>query len=81
MVRVALARVGRWIVDRGTLPDETWRGIPEDLTPEELAPFLGETDAPDGRIRYLRPIVQLSETPPYWARPSVPLGHHRPLWP
>jgi hypothetical protein len=25
--------------------------------------------------------VQLSETPPYWARPSVPLGYHRPVWP
>ena len=81
MVRVALARVGRWIVDRGTLPDETWRGIPEDLTPEELAPFLGETDAPDGRIRYLRPIVQLSETPPYWSRPPVPLDYHPAVWP
>src|SRR5437764_4014123 len=21
-----------------------------------------------------------SETPPYWARPSVPLGHHEPVW-
>jgi hypothetical protein len=20
-------------------------------------------------------------SPPYWARPSVPLGYHRPVWP
>jgi hypothetical protein len=25
--------------------------------------------------------VQLSETPAHWARPSVPLGYHRPEWP
>jgi hypothetical protein len=25
--------------------------------------------------------VHLSETPPYWARPAVPLGYHRPVWP
>jgi hypothetical protein len=25
--------------------------------------------------------VQLSETPPFWARPSVPLGYNEPAWP
>jgi len=25
--------------------------------------------------------VQMSETQPFWARPSVPLGFHRPVWP
>jgi hypothetical protein len=25
--------------------------------------------------------VRLSETPPHWARPSVPLGSHEPVWP
>ena len=24
---------------------------------------------------------QMSETPPHWARPSVPLGYHKPVWP
>jgi crotonobetainyl-CoA:carnitine CoA-transferase CaiB-like acyl-CoA transferase len=80
-VRVGLARVGKWIVDRGVLPDDVWRAVPEDLPPEELAPLLGEMDAPDGRIRYLRPVVQLSETPPHWSRPPVPLGHHAAEWP
>ena len=81
MVRVALARVGRWIVDRGVVPDGVWRGVPDDLPSEELAPLLAEMDAPDGRIRYLRPVVQLSETPPCWSRPPVPLDYHRPEWP
>ena len=34
-----------------------------------------------GRLRHLQPVVQLSETPPHWARPSVPLGYHKPVWP
>ena len=74
MVRVALARTGKWIVDRGNvdagaaLADE-----PADLTKE--------TQSPAGRITHLKPVVQLSETPPSWARPPVPLGYHRPEWP
>ena len=26
------------------------------------------------------PTVRLSETSPYWARPSVPLGYNEPVW-
>jgi hypothetical protein len=81
LVRVALARVGRWIVDRGTFPDDAWRGVADELPAEELTPLLAEMDAPDGRIRYLRPVVQLSETSPHWSRPPVPLGYHQPEWP
>jgi crotonobetainyl-CoA:carnitine CoA-transferase CaiB-like acyl-CoA transferase len=77
-VRVALARVGKWIVDRGTVQD--YQGLPEDLPEVELAPLFGEMDAPDGRIRYLKPVLELSATPPYFARPPVPLGYHRPAW-
>ena len=39
------------------------------------------SETPSGRLRHLKPVVQLSETPPYWARPSVPLGYHQPVWP
>ena len=39
------------------------------------------SETPSGRLRHLKPAVQLSETPPYWARPAVPLGYHRPEWP
>jgi hypothetical protein len=54
--------------------------LPEDLPEEELQPLLGEIDAPDGRIRYLKPVIQLSETPAFWTRPPVPLGYHPPVW-
>jgi crotonobetainyl-CoA:carnitine CoA-transferase CaiB-like acyl-CoA transferase len=78
LVRVALARVGKWIVDRGEAAG--FRGLPEDLPDAELDALSAEMDAPDGRIRYLKPVLQLSETPPYFSRPPVPLGYHQPKW-
>jgi crotonobetainyl-CoA:carnitine CoA-transferase CaiB-like acyl-CoA transferase len=74
LVRVGLARTGKWIVDRGTVEAGS---VPE-LDPAGLTT---ETASPAGRIGHLKPVVQLSETPPFWARPPVPLGHHRPQWP
>jgi crotonobetainyl-CoA:carnitine CoA-transferase CaiB-like acyl-CoA transferase len=74
LVRVGLARTGKWIVDRGLVdPTATPAAIPEGLTTE--------TDSPAGRITHLKPVLQMSETPTRWNRPPVPLGHHRPEWP
>ncbi len=78
LVRVALARVGKWIVDRGFASG--YEGLPEELPEAELAPLMAEMDAPDGRIRYLGPVLSLSETPPYFEQPPVPLGYHQPAW-
>jgi crotonobetainyl-CoA:carnitine CoA-transferase CaiB-like acyl-CoA transferase len=78
LVRVALARVGKWIVERGEAVP--YSGLPEDLPESELAALMAEIDAPDGRIRYLKPVLELSETPPYFAQPPVPLGYHQPVW-
>ena len=78
LVRVALARVGKWIVDRGTA--QGFQGLADDLPAAELAPLMAEMDAPDGRIRYLKPVIGLSETPPHFSRPPVPLGYHQPTW-
>jgi hypothetical protein len=39
------------------------------------------SDTPVGRLGHLAPVVRLSETPPRWARPSVPLGYNEPVWP
>lgn len=71
-VRVALARTGKWIVDRG-VTDMSKAVEPEAATME--------TGSPAGVITHLKPVVQLSETPPFWARPPVPLGHHEARWP
>jgi len=77
LVRVALARIGKWITDLG----EVGPGAADDLPSELLKELLVETDAPDGRITHLRPVLRMSGTPPYWERPPVPLGYHSPAWP
>jgi crotonobetainyl-CoA:carnitine CoA-transferase CaiB-like acyl-CoA transferase len=81
LVRISLATTGRWIVDRGTFAAEQLSGLAADLPDAEIAPLCTEVDAPDGRIRYLAPIVRMSETPPRWDRPPVPLGYHGAVWP
>jgi crotonobetainyl-CoA:carnitine CoA-transferase CaiB-like acyl-CoA transferase len=81
LVRVALARTGKWIVDRGIVPHPAYASLPDDLPAAELHPLFGEMDAPDGRVRHLKPVLELSETPPHWILPPVPLGTHPPAWP
>jgi crotonobetainyl-CoA:carnitine CoA-transferase CaiB-like acyl-CoA transferase len=79
LVRVSLARTGKWIVDRGFFED--FASLPKELDEQELKNLLVETKAPSGTIQHLRPVLQLSETPPYWERPPAPLGTHPPEWP
>jgi len=81
LVRVALARVGKWIADRGLLPQEVSEAVAPELPEPELQALMGEMETPAGTIRYLRPVVQLSHTPPYWSRPPVRLGTHAAAWP
>ena len=81
LVRVSLAQTGRWLVERGEVPEAKLHGLPGEFTPEELKSWSTFSDAPGGRLNHLGPVVQLSETPPYWDRPSVPLGYHDPVWP
>ncbi len=80
LVRVALARTGRWITDRGELGADALRGVAEELTPEEITRLTMETQAPLGRIRHLRPVAILGETPAHWTQPPVPLGYDKPEW-
>jgi crotonobetainyl-CoA:carnitine CoA-transferase CaiB-like acyl-CoA transferase len=74
LVRVSLARTGKWIVDRGTA--EGFASVPPELPPEELQKLMITTQ----KYSHLRPVLGLSETPPYWERPPVPLGTHPAAW-
>lgn len=74
-VRVSLARTGKWIVDRGAIED--FASVPVELPREELQRLLVQT----GKFSHLRPVLELSETPPYWERPPAPLGSDPPAWP
>ena len=77
LVRVALARVGQWIVDHGLT---SFDGIAADVPAAELARYCAEMDAPIGRLTYLKPVIQLSHTPGAWTRPPAPLGTHEARW-
>jgi crotonobetainyl-CoA:carnitine CoA-transferase CaiB-like acyl-CoA transferase len=81
LVRTSLAQIGRWLVDRGEVPESVLKDVDKQLYPAEIARWSIESNTPVGRLRHLGPTVRLSETPPYWARPSAPLGHHQPVWP
>jgi crotonobetainyl-CoA:carnitine CoA-transferase CaiB-like acyl-CoA transferase len=81
LVRTSLAQTGRWLVGRGEVPEAQLGNIPSEFFPAELEQWTIETETPAGKLRHLAPTLQLSETQPYWARPTVPLGYHQPLWP
>jgi crotonobetainyl-CoA:carnitine CoA-transferase CaiB-like acyl-CoA transferase len=81
LLRISLAQTGRFIVGRGEVPESRLANVPKEFSPEEIARWSTTSDTPAGRLRHLAPVVQLSETPARWARPSVPLGHHEPAWP
>ena len=81
LVRISLAQTGHWLVGRGQVPDAELTDVPKEFTPAELESWTIASDTPVGQLHHLGPVVRLSETPPRWARPSVPLGYHEPVWP
>jgi crotonobetainyl-CoA:carnitine CoA-transferase CaiB-like acyl-CoA transferase len=81
LVRISLAQVGKFIVDLGEVPAAALKDVPAEFAPDELDRWSTVSKTPSGELRHLKPAVQLSETPPYWARPSVPLGYHPAAWP
>ncbi|MCH2501537.1 MAG: CoA transferase [Dehalococcoidia bacterium] len=81
LVRISLAQVGRWLVSQGEIPEADLKNIPAEFNPEEIASWSTVSDTPMGKLGHLGPVLSLSETPPRWARTSVPLGHHDPVWP
>jgi hypothetical protein len=81
LVRCSLAQAGRWLVGRGEVPEAQLHDIPKEFTAAELDKWSMESVTPAGKLRHLSPTLQLSETRPRWARPTVPLGYHQPVWP
>jgi crotonobetainyl-CoA:carnitine CoA-transferase CaiB-like acyl-CoA transferase len=81
LVRISLAQTGRWLVSRGEVPEAQLKDVPKDFTPAEIERWSTTSQTPDGPLQHLAPVVRLAETPPRWARPSVPLGYHKPEWP
>jgi crotonobetainyl-CoA:carnitine CoA-transferase CaiB-like acyl-CoA transferase len=75
-VRASLSQTGMWIERAGAICDTnkaTGFGDVDDLRITTESPF--------GNLHHLRPVLDMSETPPFWSRPSGPLGTHPPIWP
>ena len=81
LVRASLAQTGRWLVDQGQVPEGELRDVPDEFTAAEIERWSTCSDIPSGRLSHLAPVLELSETAPHWARPTVPLGYHHPVWP
>jgi crotonobetainyl-CoA:carnitine CoA-transferase CaiB-like acyl-CoA transferase len=81
LVRASLAGAGHWIRQHGLLDRSEYADLPAELPADELQSLLMQHDSPIGRLTHLVPVVQMSETPARWSRPSVPRGYHQPGWP
>ncbi len=77
LVRVSLVQVAHWLASIGNLdPTGTQAELPE----AEIVALCMESEGPFGRLRHLKPVVRLSETPGFYARPAEPLGSSAPVW-
>jgi hypothetical protein len=70
------AQTGHWLrglgrVDGLACPDP---GL------DEVRDCLEESASGFGKLTVVRHAARMSDTPPHWARPSVPLGTHPPVW-
>jgi crotonobetainyl-CoA:carnitine CoA-transferase CaiB-like acyl-CoA transferase len=76
-VRCSLAQTGTWLRSLGRID-----GI---ACPEPgfdaVSDLMEETPSGFGTLTAVRHAATLSDTPPHWARPSVPLGTHPAAWP
>ena len=50
------------------------------LSPDELDSIMMETKGGHGTLKHLAPVLRMSETKPYWDKPSPVLGANRPEW-
>jgi crotonobetainyl-CoA:carnitine CoA-transferase CaiB-like acyl-CoA transferase len=80
VVRSSLAQTGMCVERMGQVDAEkamaqselVAREVREKLTLDEKTAY--------GRMRYLGPIIRMSETPPRWSQPTVPRGSLQPVW-
>ena len=75
-VRVSLAQTGQWLRQLGRIDGMQCR----DPGFADVRDRLHGTASSFGRLTAVRHAAEMSETPPHWARESVPLGTHAPAW-
>jgi len=76
-VRASLAQTGAWLRSLGRIDGLNCK----DPSRDDIGDCLEESDSGFGRLSAVKHPAILSQTPPRWARPSMPLGTHPPAWP
>jgi crotonobetainyl-CoA:carnitine CoA-transferase CaiB-like acyl-CoA transferase len=76
-VRVSLCRSGMYIYKQGHVSYDKPNMV---LGKADLDPILVETRTGHGTLRHLAPVLSLSETKPFWDKPSPVLGSSQPGW-
>ena len=76
-VRASLAQTGYWFRQLGRVDNLAC------LDPgfDDVSDRLEDTPSGFGRLTAVRHAAVMTETPPHWVRPTVPLGTHAPAWP
>ena len=76
-VKVSLCQTAMTIYRHGKIKDGL---TPEELSPDEIGALTCETNTHLGRAKHLSPILQMSETSPFWALPTPKLGANAAEW-
>jgi crotonobetainyl-CoA:carnitine CoA-transferase CaiB-like acyl-CoA transferase len=77
-VRCSLAQSGYWFRNLGRI--ENGLALP-DPSFDDVRDRIEESPSGFGRLASVRHSAVMSETPPHWTRPSMPLGSHAAEWP
>ena len=76
-VQVSLAQTAHWLRGLGRLADGF--ACP-DPTFDDVSDLLEDSPSGWGTLRAVRHAARMSETPPRWDLPAMPLGTHPPTW-
>ena len=76
-VRVSLCQSGMFIYRQGKVDGDV---TDLDLGEDELDAIRIETHPASGPLRHLGPILNMSQTPAHWTRPTPVLGGDKPEW-
>jgi crotonobetainyl-CoA:carnitine CoA-transferase CaiB-like acyl-CoA transferase len=76
-VRVSLCRSGMYIYKQGHVD---YPKADMGLAKDELDSIMIESKGGHGTLKHLGPVLRMSETKPYWDKPSPALGSSRPEW-
>ena len=76
LVRLSLAQTAHWLKSLRRI--DAPEGL--ELSIEDVADLIMRSDTAWGRVTHLGPVLQMSATPPRWARPAAPLGTHDATW-